>query len=106
MTQHIDYVLADGDRMHCTHCGFSSQIKMPASIDNILHQMDQFLAQHANCPKPKDVPAEAVMTDYAKGFDHGCDYIVNEIEIWSKKHSRDVGDLIAHLKSPYSQIKD
>ena len=96
-----DHVVAEGDIMHCTHCGFKQQIKMPVDIDGLLSQMDQFMAAHKNCQLPKGVPAEAAMSEYAKGFDHGCDYIVNEIEIWSTKHSRDVGDLIAHLKAPH-----
>lgn len=44
------------------------------------------------------------MTDYAKGFDHGCDYIVAEIERWVKERehepriTRPVEQLLAHLK--------
>jgi hypothetical protein len=101
-----DHIVIEGRTMHCTHCGFKQQVKTPAPIEALLQQMDQFTAAHKDCQLPKGVPAEAAMSDYAKGFDHGCDYIVNEIEIWSKKHARDVGDLIAHLKSPYNQIKE
>jgi len=42
--------------------------------------------------------AETVMGDYIKGFDHGCDYIIKEIELWSTKHRYDVIALLAHLK--------
>lgn len=101
-----DHVVAEGNTMHCTHCGFKQQLKMPVAIEGLLSQMDQFIAAHKNCVLPKNVPAEAAVSEYSKGFDHGCDYIVNEIEIWSKKHARDVGDLIAHLKAPYNQTKE
>jgi hypothetical protein len=44
------------------------------------------------------------MTDYAKGFDHGCDYIVAEIERWIKEREHEpritqpLVALLAHLK--------
>jgi hypothetical protein len=44
------------------------------------------------------------MTEYAKGFDHGCDYIIAEIEKWIKENNeepydiRPVDRLLAHLK--------
>lgn len=91
-----DHIIIEGNTMRCTHCGFKQQIKMPTAIDNLLQQMDQFTAAHKHCQALP--PAEAVMSDYVKGFDHGCDYIVNEIQLWSTKHARDVGDLLAHLK--------
>jgi len=42
--------------------------------------------------------AETVMSDYIKGFDAGCDFIVREIETWSTKHQYDVIALLAHLR--------
>lgn len=42
--------------------------------------------------------------EYIKGFDHGCDYIVAEIEKWIKKNNYEpraiwpVERLLAHLK--------
>lgn len=30
--------------------------------------------------------SETVMSEYIKGFDHGCDYIVAEIERYIKQH--------------------
>ena len=41
---------------------------------------------------------ETNMSEYIAGFDHGCDYIVREIELWSAKHRYDVVALLAHLK--------
>jgi hypothetical protein len=48
--------------------------------------------------------SETVMSDYIKGFDHGCDYIVTEIERYIKLRDyepRITGpllNLLAHLK--------
>ena len=35
---------------------------------------------------------------YIKGFENGCDYIVREIERWSKEHNLYMADLLHHLK--------
>jgi len=35
---------------------------------------------------------------YIKGFEDGCDYIVREIELWSKEHNLYMADLLHHLK--------
>ncbi len=43
------------------------------------------------------------MSEYIKGFDHGCDYIVAEIERWVKERehepriTRPIEQLLAHL---------
>ena len=43
-------------------------------------------------------------TEYIKGFDHGCDYIVAEIERWIKEREHEpritqpLVALLAHLK--------
>jgi hypothetical protein len=46
--------------------------------------------------------SETVMSEYIKGFDHGCDYIIREIELQAAKaSSRDalvLVDLIERLK--------
>lgn len=87
--------------MECKHCGFQQALKMPDTIDSILTRMDAFIAAHKDCKAPI---SETVMSDYVKGFDHGCDYIVNEIEIFIKAHSEDprfvgpVEILLAKLK--------
>jgi len=39
--------------------------------------------------------------DYIKGFDHGCDYIVAEIERYAKQYKGDklpLAELLYHLK--------
>jgi hypothetical protein len=88
--------------MECQHCGFQQAVKMPAPIDAILGKFDAFTEAHKNCKAPI---AEAVMSDYVKGFDHGCDYVVREIELWSTKHSYDVIALLAHLKGEGDKTK-
>lgn len=46
--------------------------------------------------------SETVMSEYIKGFDHGCDYIVNEIERFALDYDGDdnflLRDLIDRLK--------
>ena len=76
---------------------------MPAPIDVIIGAMDYFIDQHKDCKRPQ---AEAVMSDYIKGFDAGYAYVLNEIELWQAKHyncnfpieSEDLSLLMAHLR--------
>jgi len=46
--------------------------------------------------------SETVMSEYIKGFDHGCDYIIHEIELLAVKASSHdalvLVDLIERLK--------
>ena len=83
-----DHVISNviTQRMECKHCGFQQALKMPDTIDAILGQMDTFIAAHKDCKAPI---AEAVMSDYVKGFDHGYGYVINEIEIFIKTHDYD-----------------
>jgi hypothetical protein len=95
-----DHIVHNSDTQHmeCQHCGFSQAIMMPDTIDSILTQFDAFTAAHETCKRP---PAEAVMSEYIKGFDHGCDYIVAEIERYIKQYSDNkfaLTELLAHLK--------
>lgn len=43
--------------------------------------------------------SETVMSEYIKGFDHGCDYIVAEIERFALEHDGDENILIRKLIS-------
>ena len=48
-------------------------------------------------------PKSAADINYIKGFDHGCDYIVAEIERWAETHGNPVvagaiAPLLRHLK--------
>jgi len=86
-------------RMECQHCGFSEAIKMPAPLDAILGKMDAFMDKHKDCKPPQ---AEAVMSEYIKGFDAGYAYVLNEVENYIKSaNSHDamvLVQLLAHLK--------
>ena len=87
--------------LECKHCNFQQIVKMPIAIDAMVSSMDAFAAAHKGCVAPI---AEAVMSDYVKGFDHGCDYIVNEIETFIRDNCEDprfigpVEILLAKLK--------
>ena len=85
-------------RMECQHCGFSEALKLPAPIDAILGKFDAFMEAHKGCKRPQ---AEAVMSDYIKGFDAGYDYVLNEIEQYAKAYRGDklpFAELLYHLK--------
>jgi len=91
-------------KFKCEFCGAEEEPPfMPAPIDVIIGAMDYFIDQHKDCKRPQ---AEAVMSDYIKGFDAGYAYVLNEIELWQAKHynsnfpieSEDLSLLLAHLK--------
>jgi hypothetical protein len=45
--------------------------------------------------------SETTMSEYIKGFDHGCDYIVAEIERYIKQYPDNtfvLKELLSHLK--------
>ena len=52
------------------------------------------------------------MTEYVKGFDHGCDYIIAEIEKWIKENNEEpraiwpVERLLTHLKMEKPDAQD
>ena len=94
MTDHI-FTEAKTGKFTCLSCGATeAPPHMPAPISVIIDAMDHFISQHEDCK----APAETVMSDYIKGFDAGCDFIVREIETWSTKHQYDVIALLAHLR--------
>jgi len=85
-------------RMECQHCGFSQAVKMPAPIDDILDSFDAFTKAHEGCRRP---PSESVMSEYIKGFDAGYNYVLHEIENYTKQYSDNkfvLEELLAHLK--------
>jgi len=69
-------------RMECQHCGFTQAVKMPAPIDSILCEFDAFMQAHKDCKRPQ---AEAVMSDYIKGFDAGYAYVLTELERFAEQ---------------------
>jgi hypothetical protein len=87
-------------RLVCQHCKVEeAPPHMPCPINVIIDAMDHFEEQHKDCKLPMP---ETVMSDYIKGFDHGCDYIVAEIERYIKAaNSHDalvLSELLARLK--------
>jgi len=87
-------------RLVCQHCKVEeAPPHMPCPINVIIDAMDHFESVHKDCKPPMP---ETVMSDYIKGFDHGCDYIVAEIERYTKAaNSHDalvLAELLARLK--------
>jgi len=77
-----EHLVLEGKTMKCLHCGFQQQVKMPETLENLVAQTEQFEFNHANCQKTEPKASDYLVTesDYSKGFDHGCDYIMAEIE--------------------------
>jgi hypothetical protein len=87
-------------KFKCEFCGEEeSPPFMPAPINVIIDAMDVFIDKHKDCKRPQ---AEAVMSEYIKGFNGGYDYLLNEIENYIKSaNSHDamvLVQLLAHLK--------
>ena len=98
MSDHIITSSLNG-KFKCEFCGTEEAPPfMPAPIDVIIDAMDYFIDQHKDCKRP---PAEAVMSEYIKGFDAGYDYVLNEIERYAKEYKGDklpFAELLYHLK--------
>ena len=99
-----DHIITNTKTGHlvCQHCGEEDKPpQMPCPINVIVDAMDHFESVHKDCKPPMP---ETVMSDYIKGFDHGCDYIVAEIERYIKNRdfepriTNPLTDLLAHLK--------
>ena len=98
-TDHIVASTKTG-KFKCEFCGAEEKPPiMPAPIDVIIDAMDFFMDKHKDCKPPQ---AEAVMSEYIKGFDAGYAYVLNEIENYIKSaNSHDamvLVQLLAHLK--------
>jgi len=100
----IDHIITDAKtgKFKCEFCGTEeSRPFMPEPIDVTLDAMDYFIGNHKYCSKP---PAEAVMSEYIKGFDAGYSYVLTEVEKWIKRKEYDPQcialelSLLAHLK--------
>ena len=86
MSDHIVTSSLNG-KFKCEFCGTEEAPPfMPAPIDVIIGAMDYFTDQHKDCKRPQ---AEAVMSDYIKGFDAGYSYVLNEIERYAKEYKGD-----------------
>ncbi len=100
MTNHIITESKNG-KFKCEACGEEeAPPSMPAPIDVIIDAMDFFIDKHKDCkPKPAVKPYSPDDINYIAGFDHGCDYIVAEIERYTKTvNSHDALVLVELLK--------
>ena len=88
-------------KFKCEFCGAEEEPPfMPAPIDVIIGAMDYFTDQHKDCKPPQ---AEAVMSDYIKGFDAGYAFVLNEVEQHAKQYKEKeicfaFLELLQHLK--------
>lgn len=103
-----DHIISNSQtqRMECQHCGFTQAVKMPVPIDDLLSQFDAFMAAHKDCKRP---PAEAVMSEYIRGFDAGYAYVLHEIEVYIKDYPSEafvLAELLAHLKMEKESIRE
>jgi len=98
MSDHVITNSLNG-KFKCEFCGVEEEPPfMPAPIDVIIDAMDFFIETHKKCKRP---PAEAVMSEYIKGFDAGYDYVLNEVKQYIWKYPDDtfaLEELLAHLK--------
>ena len=98
MSDHIITSSLNG-KFKCEFCGVEEEPPfMPAPINVIIDAMDVFIETHKKCKRPQ---AEAVMSDYIKGFDAGYSYVLNEIERYAKEYKGDklpFAELLYHLK--------
>lgn len=98
MTNHIITNSLNG-KFKCEFCGTEEAPPfMPAPIDVIINAMDYFIDQHKDCKRPQ---AEAVMSEYIKGFNSGFGYALHEIETYIKQYPDNkfaLEELLAHLK--------
>lgn len=92
-----DHIIMTPSGAECTHCGITMQLKMPVAVEDMLTQMDVFRDAHARCAPPA---IEAVMSEYISGFDSGCNFIMNEIEKFQRKHGHNpmLDELVRHIK--------
>ena len=99
-TDHIVMSKETG-KFKCEFCGAEEEPPfMPAPIEVIIGAMDYFTDQHKDCKPPQ---AEAVMSDYIKGFDAGYAFVLNEVEQHAKQYKEKeicfaFLELLQHLK--------
>jgi hypothetical protein len=100
-----DHIIIDANTQSfkCLHCGAEEKPPfMPAPMNVVIDAMDVFLQNHKDCKmETKTYTPEEL--EYIKGFDHGCDYIVEEIRKFAvqykyKEDSMPFLDLLVHLK--------
>jgi len=98
MSNHVITNSLNG-KFKCEFCGTEEAPPfMPAPINVIIDAMDYFIDKHKDCKRPQ---AETVMSEYVKGFNSGFEYVINEIENYTKQYPDNkfvLQELLAHLK--------
>ena len=94
--------------MVCKHCNTKQQLKMPTTFDDLDEISAKFMAVHTHCVTPKgespaanlakDAVLNAVNEGYQTGFDHGCDYLVNEAEYWVRTDKGTLAEFVQYMK--------
>jgi hypothetical protein len=109
-----DHMLLEGNNMICKHCNTKQQLKMPTTFDDMDETFTKFMDLHTHCEKTastntrkpitgvdeiaKQALTNAVNDGYHAGFDHGCDYILNEAEYWVREGKGTLADFVVYLK--------
>jgi hypothetical protein len=111
----LEHLLLDDNTMICKHCGTTQQVKVRlSSWDELDDTFAKFQDFHKHCEKPvaasprkaitelneiaKQALTNAVNDGYHAGFDHGCDYILNEAEYWVREGKGTLADFVVYLK--------
>jgi hypothetical protein len=105
-----DHMLLEDNNMICTRCNTKQQLKMPTTFDDMDETFTKFMDLHMHCEAPakprgedvKDIAKQAltnaVNDGYQQGFDHGCDYILQEAEYWVRESKGTLAEFVSYLK--------
>jgi hypothetical protein len=103
-------MLLEDNNMICTRCNTKQQLKMPTTFDDMDETFAKFMDLHMHCEAPakprgedvKDIAKQAltnaVNDGYQQGFDHGCDYILQEAEYWVRESKGTLAEFVSYLK--------
>lgn len=103
-----EHMVLESNNMVCKHCNTKQQLKMPTTFDDLEEVSAKFMAVHTHCITPKgespaanlakDAVLNAVNEGYQTGFDHGCDYLVNEAEYWVRTDKGTLAEFVQYMK--------
>ena len=109
----LDHLIIDHNNvMFCKHCGAKQQVKVRSSSwDELDDTFAKFQDFHKHCEAPtkpvlgegvKDIAKQALINavsdGYQTGFDHGCDYLVNEAEYWVRTDKGTLAEFVQYMK--------
>jgi hypothetical protein len=108
----LDHLIIDDNNvMLCKHCGTKQQVKVRSSSwDELDDTFAKFQDFHKHCENPaksigegvneiaKQAFTNAVNDGYQTGFDHGCDYLVNEAEYWVRTDKGTLAEFVKYMK--------